>query len=1134
MKCPKCNAVIRDEATQCRHCGTIFDRCPLCRIPAMPGSSTCAECGADLSSSAEVIRPGFTYGESLYDLNRYLPKALTDKIKTKKREIEGQKRTVTMVLVDTKSFTPLPANLGPEVSFSLMDRLHEIVIHKVCHYEGTVNELMGHMILAMFGTPIPVLDAPQRAIRSALAIHREIVEFKDLIGRRKQLPPILVRIGIHTGPVVVKTMEDDLRVELDSVGHTVRMASNLAAVAEPGTTYVTEDTFRLTEGLFRFEALGLQQLLDMMEPVRIYRVIGRTSTRTRFDVSTERGLTKLVGRERELELLTDGLERVKSGKGQAFSIVGEAGVGKSRLLYEFRKAVAADDIMFLEGKCLSYGRRTAYHPVVDLLQTGFDIHQADTDTEIRMKVTRALKELDLDEPSITPFVLELLSVKDSGVDMMSMSHEARRERIEESLRAILIRSAEVRPLVVAIEDLHWIDGSSEDVLTELMDSIPKHRVLLIFTYRPGHVHTWAAKPNHAQVALNRLSNRESLSMVANLVETDDIAEDLEQLILDKTGGVPFFIEELIRSLKDLGIVENKEKRYRLVGDPGGLRPASTIQDVILTRVRAVPDGPREVLQIGSVIDREFDHAVISKVTCLPEHELVSRLSILKYADLLYERGMHPESIYVFKHALIQEVCYGSLSEEQRREYHEKVARTIVEHFPERAESRPEVAARHFAEAGLEEEAVPYLQRAGEIAVRRSANMEAIAHLTTALRTLERLPQSEERTRQELDVQIALGPALMAARGYAAPEVEKAYSRARELCEKLDESDLLFMVLRGLWGYHIVRSELETAHELGEQCLDLAQKKGSQAFSLWAYYMLGMTIFHQGKLISGLDCFEQGIAVYDMQKRRIHRALQDPGVACLSYKAAALWLLGYPDRAMTTSLDAISLAQGLSHPFSIAYALNIAGLVSQLARRATEVRERAEAATALSAEHGIPYWMAWGPILRGWALAVTGEPEEGIKSQQLGMDAYTATGARLVRPYFFSTIADAHASAGNAREGLDAVNRGLETSEQTGDRWFDAELLRLKGELLLKTEPVDREQAESCFRQAVRTARRQEAKSLELRAAVSLGQLLQTLDKNEEANKIVHDIFGRFTEGFETRDLRAARALVGTGEQPREP
>jgi len=617
--------------------------------------------------------------------------------------------------------------------------------------------MTGDGIMALFGAPIALEDAPQRAIRSALAIHREIAKFSDGIKKEKEgIPALKMRVGIHSGPVVVGTLGNNLRVEFKAVGDTVNLASRMEGLAEPGATYVTEETFKLTEGLFRFEAIGKKEVKGKEEPVNVYRVIAPSTRRTRFDVSAERGLTPFVGRERELELLLDGFERSKSGRGQAFSIMAEAGVGKSRLLYEFRKAVGNEDMTFLEGKCLSYSRGVAYHPVIDILKSNFDIQEGDGDSDIREKVRKGLKVLQVDESSTLPYFLELLSVKESGLDQIPMSPDAKKDRIIEALKRIVLKGSEIRPLTMAIEDLHWIDKSTEETLKYLLDSIPGARVLLIFTYRPEFVHTWGAKSFHSQVTLNRLSNRESLAMVNHLLSTEDIDRDLEELILEKTEGVPFFIEEFMKSLKELNIIERTDSRYRFARDIQDVTIPSTIQDVIMARVDSLPEGAKEVLQTGSVVEREFSYELIKRVRGLPEHELLSHLSVLKDSELLYERGIYPQSTYVFKHALTRQVVYDSILIRRKKRLHEEIGSAVEELYKENLDEYYGVLAEHFIESENHEKGAQYSGLAGRKAEKTGSLNDAIGYAKKRVSSLERLPRTADVEKKIVDLRTILG------------------------------------------------------------------------------------------------------------------------------------------------------------------------------------------------------------------------------------------------------------------------------------------------------------------------------------------------------------------------------------------
>lgn len=1083
------------------------------------------ECGQNLTLPSKPIPTGLSFDEKLDRIQRYLPKGLTEKILSHRDKIEGELKHVTVMFCDMEGYTQFTEKLGPEKAYGIMDKIYELLVQKVHDYEGTVNELTGDGIMALFGAPIALEDAPQRAIRSAMAIHRDIARFSDWVRTENEdIPAFKMRVGINSGPVVVGTLGNNLRVEFKAVGDTVNLASRMEGLAEPGATYVTKNTFKLTEGIFRFEALGEKQVKGKKEPVRVYRVIAPSTRRTRFDVSAERGLTPFVGRDRELELLLDGFERCKLGRGQAFSIVSEAGLGKSRLLFEFRKAVTGEDMMFLEGRCLSYSKGVSYHPVIDILKANFDINEGDGGSEIKKKVKRGLKILKLDKASTLPYLLDLFSVKESRIDKIPLSPEARKDRIKETIKRVTLKGSEIRPLVLAFEDLHWADKSSEDVLKHFLGSISGARLLMIFTYRPNYLLTWGAKSYHSQLNLNRLSNRESLVMASHLLGTEEIDKDLEKLILEKTEGVPFFLEEFIKSLKDLKIIEIKNNRYRVTKDIKETTIPATVQDVIMARIDSLPEGTKDLLQTVSVAGREFSYDLSKKVTGLTEKELLSHLSILKDAELIYERGIYPESTYVFKHALTQEVTYKSLLKITRQKYHRKIAQVLEKNLSNSTESQPELLAHHYTEAGLNEQAIGYWHLAGMRATQRSAHSEAISHLTTALDLLGTLPGTPERTQRELTLQVALGLPMTAAKGYGAPEVESTYTRAWDLCQLVGAQP--YPVLFGLWRFYLLRAEYKTARDMGELLCTKAHCAEDKTLLVGAHRALGATLFYLGEVNAARKHLDQGVALYDPQQHSSYLlfGVVDPGVACLSYAAWTMWWLGYPDQALEKCNEALTLGRKLSHPFSLAFALSFAAWLHQFRRQWQTVQNQAEATFTISIDQAFPFWLGWGMILRGWALIEQGQGEEGIAQIRRGLVDWRATGSELGLPYFLSLLAEAHVKMGQADEGFSVIVEALAAANDSEERWYEAELYRLKGELLRQETKTEAEAAE-CFQQAIEKARRQGAKSLELRAVMSLSRLWQDQGKQKEARQMLQDIYGWFTEGFDTADLKEAKILL---------
>ncbi|MGD8764261.1 MAG: adenylate/guanylate cyclase domain-containing protein [Desulfobacteraceae bacterium] len=862
MKCPECRFDNREGAKFCKKCGAKLELiCPKCSTVITPDSLFCDECGFNLSQLSQKAPTDLSFDEKISKIQKYLPKGLTEKILSQRDRIEGERKQVTVMFCDMEDFTPLSEILGIEEAYSIMDQVYEILIHKVHDYEGTVNEMTGDGIMALFGAPIALEDASQRAIRSSLAIHREMAKFSDQLKQeKKDVPPVKMRIGIHTGPVVVGTVGNDLRVDFKAVGDTVNLASRMEGLADPGTTYITKDTFKLTEGLFRFEALGEKEIKGKKEPIKVYRAIAPSTSRTRFDVSAERGLTPFVGRARELELLLDGFERVKKGRGQAFSIVSEAGIGKSRLLYEFRKAVASADVMFLEGRCLSYSSGVAYHPIIDILKASFDIRQGDGDSEIREKVKGGLKILELDEASSLPYLLELFSVKDSGIDKIPMSPEAKKDRTMEVFKLITLKGSEIRPLITAYEDLHWSDKSSEEVLKYVLEGIPGAKVLMIFTYRPEFVHTWGGKSYHNQINLNRLSNRESLSMVTNLLNTKSIDSDLEELILEKTEGVPFFIEEFIRSLNDLKIIEKKDNKYRLTKDIQDVTIPSTIQDVIMARVDSLPEGAKEVLQTGSAIEREFTYDLIKQVKELPEKELLSHLSVLKDSELLYERGIYPETTYIFKHALTREVVYDSILTKKKKNLHEKIGNAVEELYADRIEEQYELLAHHYALSEYWEKAVHFGRLAAEKAHKLSQFQQAVTIYEQAAERLLKLPENKTRQESMVDIQLEICWSNIGLGQFE--KAEEVALQAETTAKVLDDRVRLGITYLGIGTACIFQGNFKKTEHYGLQAIDYLEGTGKESALALAQHFLGICYIGQGLCRKGEPHISKALRAYE--------------------------------------------------------------------------------------------------------------------------------------------------------------------------------------------------------------------------------------------------------------------------------
>jgi predicted ATPase len=792
----------------------------------------------------------------------------------------------------------------------------------------------------------------------------------------------------------------------------------------------------------------------------------------------------------------------------------------------------ATRIMF---RCHPYHQNSALYPVVDHLQRFLQWQRDETPEAKFDTLERVLRTYRLPLEEVVPLFAALLSVPlPEPYPPLNLTPQRQRQKTHEALVAWLLEEAERQPVLAVWEDLHWADPSTLEVLSLMLDQVSTARMLTLLTCRPEFRPPWATHAPVTQVTLTRLGRTQVEAMIPSLTGDKTLPTEIVEQVIAKTDGVPLFVEELVKMVMESGLIQEQAGHYVLTGPLPPLAIPSTLHDSLMARLDRLSTA-RELVQFSAVLGREFTYELLQAVSPVDELMLQQGLSQLVDTELIYQRGLPPRSQYIFKHALIQDAAYQSLLKSTRQQYHQRIAQVLVAQFPDIAETQPELVAHHYTEAGFREQAVVYWQRAGQQAIERSANLEAVAHLTQGLELLITLPDTPERAQQELVMQTTLGPALLVTKGQASPEVLQAYARARTLCQQVGETPQLFQVLRGLWYFYLLRVELQTARELGEQLLTLAQHIGDPALFLEAHYTLGNTLNYMGEFAAAQAHLEQGIALYDPQQHRSHavRYGQDPGVVCRSYAALTLWYLGYPDQALQRSHEALALARELEYPYSLALALYFAALLHQFRRERQRTQERAEAAIALASEGGFTVVVAGGTFLRGWALtersptpgAGQGQGEAGLAQMHQGLAAFHATGAETFRPYFLSLLAAASAQVGRREEGLTLLAEALAVTNEKGERRCEAELHRLKGLLLLARTTGQDTEAETCFRQALDIARRQQAKSWELRAAMSLSRLWQRQDKRDAARELLAEVYGWFTEGFDTADLQEAKALL---------
>ena len=1036
---------------------------------------------------------------------------------------EAERRQLTVLFCDLVESTTLASQLDPEDYREVVRTYQQTCAAAIQRLEGHIAQYLGDGLLVYFGYPQAHEDDARRAVRAGLSMVAALQERHARLAQPHGVR-VAVRIGIHTGLVVVGEVGGGTHPDQLALGDTPNIAARLQGLAAPDTVVCSAATFRLVQGYFTYQDLGAHVLKGVAAPVQLYRFLGESAAQSRFDVAEAIGFTPLVGREAEVALLLERWAQSADGRGQVVLLRGEAGIGKSRLVEVVRERVRQEGATRIAFRCSAYYQQSALHPVIDHLQRVLQWQRDATPEAKRDALERVLRTSRLPLEEVIPLFATLLSVPlPERYPPLTLPPQRQRQKTHEALIAWLLEEAERQPVLAVWEDLHWADPSTLEVLNLVLDQAPTARMLTLLTCRPEFRPPWATHVPVTQITLTRLGRPPVEAMILHLTGGKTLPAEVVQQIVAKTDGVPLFIEELVKMLLESGLVREEEDRYVLAGPLPPFAIPSTLQDSLMARLDRLSAG-RDLAQLGAVLGREFAYDLLQAVSPLDEMTLQHGLAQLVDAELLYQRGLPPRSRYIFKNALIQDAAYQSLLKSTRQHYHQRIAQVLETRFPEAVETHPELLAQHYTEAGLHEQAVPYWQRAGTRALQRSANAEAIAHCRAGLALLPTLPQTPARLQDELALQITLGPALIATKGHAAPDVERTYSRARELCQQVGDTPQLFRVLRGLWLFYNVRAAHQTARELGEQCLRWAQQVQDPALLLEAHRPLGITSFCLGEIVSARAHLEQGIALYDPQQHRSHAFLYslDPGMACCAYAAWALWLLGYAGQALQRSQEAILLAQ--EHPLSLAQALSWTAWLHQLRREPQAAQERAEKVMALCSEQRFPYFLAWGTILQGWALAAQGQGGAGIAQMRQGLAAHRATGAEEHRPFFLALLAEAHGRAGQVEEGLSVLTEALAAVNKTGERVYEAELYRLKGELLQK-QATAMGAVEECFRQAVSVARQQSAKSLELRAVMSLSRLLKAQGQTTEARQMLTEIYAWFTEGFDTADLQEAKPLL---------
>jgi class 3 adenylate cyclase/predicted ATPase len=1107
MDCPSCHSEIPDDSRFCDVCGAAFPSCcPSCGAPNRAGARFCSKCGKALTADSPTTHVRLSAAATA---------------PASQPADAAERRQLTVMFCDLVGSTALSARLDPEDTREVLHAYQGTCARVIANHGGFVAKFMGDGVLAYFGFPHAHEDDAERAVRAGLAMAPALAKLKTRARASLQ-----VRVGIATGLVVVGDLVGEGSAqERAVVGETPSLAARLQALAEPGSVVVAGSTRRLLGDLFRLRELGPQDAKGFADKVIAWAVEGLSSSENRFEAAHVR-LTGFVGREEEIGLLLDRKNLAWRGEGQIVLVSGEPGIGKSRLAAQLSKRIAPDAHTRLRYQCSPYHRHSALHPFIAQLERAAEFTPDDA-PEQRLDKLQALLALGTPRvPAVAPLFAALLSIPvGQRYPPLTLSPAQQRRQTLAALLDQFEGLAHQRPILLLFEDVHWADPTSIELLDLTVDRIRHLPVLALFTFRPEYEPPWAGLPEVTSLELGRLDESHVQTMVEQVTGGRRLPAEVTGQIIAKTDGIPLFVEELTKTVLEAGILVEDTGRYRLDGPLPPLAIPATLHDSLMARLDRLAS-VKEIAQVAAAIGREFSFPLLRMVVGRDESALRSGVAQLEEAGLVFRRGELPDAAYAFKHALVQDTAYESLLKSRRQVLHRRLAEALRDRFPAAAETQPEVVARHFTLAGLTEAAAEWWGKAGDLALRRSAYNEAIAHLEKALGLADSLADGPAQRQLRLRLQITQGNALIWSHGYHMPQTTAAFARARELAAGIEDAPERFSAYYGLWVGSLTRAE--PAHgEVAAAFLRDAERRPRSPEAGVAHRVSGVTCWFQGDFLGARVHFEHALAIYDPTRDRelAFRFGQDTGIAAKIFLALTLWPLGEIDRARSCAEEAISQAAQCGHVPTLCYAHSFKCHFEALRRDTERARTHAEALVGHSREHGLSMWLASGTVFERWARWRSGHQDVGVAALRESRATFNALGNRLINPLFAALVAEAEASEGRIEAAFAILDNQLAETAESGQRWHDAELHRLRGELLLKRQPVDAAEAEAAFTRAIEIARDQQARSFELRASTSLARLWRDQGKRAEVRDLLARIYGWFTEGFDTLDLKQAKALL---------
>jgi class 3 adenylate cyclase/predicted ATPase len=1032
----------------------------------------------------------------------------------------AERRQLTIMFCDLVDSTALSTRVDPEELKQIIGKYHRRCVEMIAKSDGFVARFLGDGILVYFGYPKAHEDDAERAVRAGLALTAAVAKLDDGAG-----VPLHVRVGIATGLVIVGDLiGEGAAQEQTVVGVTPNLAARLQELAAPDAVIIDGNTRRLLGGLFEFRSLGGVSIKGFGDPVAAWQAIGAGSIDSRFE-ALRTTTTPLVGRDEEVELIRRRWRRAKDGDGCVVLICGEPGIGKSHLTQTILDDLRDEPHTPLRYFCSPHYQDSVLYPVITQFERAAGFRREDSGEERLKKLEAVLALSTSDLGRVVPLLAALLSIPTDGYyAALDLSPQKQREKTLEALLAQVEALAVRLPILMVVEDAHWGDPTSRELFDLVIDHVPNLPILVLVTFRPEFAPRWIGFPHVTLLTLNRFAYRQSATMIAHLTNGKSLPVEIINQIIDRTDGVPLFIEELTKAVIESGVLVDSGDRYAVAGSLPPLTIPTTLNASLLARLdRLAP--VREVAQIAAALGKHFSHELISATAAMPQKQLDDALAQLVSTELIFRRGKPPDAEYMFKHSLVQDVAYNTMLHSNRQVLHARIANALETQFSKIAETQPELLARHFGEAGLVDKALDYSLKAGQQAIARGAMIEAVAQLRKGLDLLTVVPDRAAYQTQELKVQMALGHALLAVKGYAAPEPGEAFSRARQLCEQLGRSPQFGQVLIGQFSFRCVRGELGKADHHAAEIRQLGAAENDPMWKCFGSAASGCISLFLGNFVDAQAYLEHSLSVWDPKYQRFVTAPGDGYITNLLYLSRTLLCLGHLDRARLRCEQALTEARQLSQ-FNVVFALCNTWYVDWAIhgmKTATMMLSAVEQVSTIAREHGFVVYITIGKIMRGWHLAAIGQATDGIPMLQQGLTDYRATGSKLTLPFFLMTLAEAYGKAGQPEKGLDTLAEAIDLVDVTQERWAEAEMHRLRGTLLRSMHEGGA--AEDSYRHALAVARRQSAKFWELRTALDLARLWRDQGKRREAQELLAPIYGRFTEGFDSPVLQDANALL---------